>query len=69
MAQYRVLGYSADGGNTRAFLGKGSKIFIAGVGQTVEGRIEVAAITETAVKLRETRTNLEATLPYKKGEK
>ena len=35
----------------------------------MEGRIEIAAITATAVKLRETRTNLEATLPYKKGEK
>ncbi len=65
MAQYRVLGYSTDGGDTRAFLGKGRKIFIAGVGETVEGQIEIAAITETAVKLRETRTNLEATLPYK----
>ncbi len=67
MSQYRVLGYSTDGGDTRAFLGKGRKIFIAGVGETVEGRIEIAAITDTAVKLRETRTNVEATLPYEKS--
>ncbi len=67
MAQYRVLGYSSDRGRALAFLGKGRKIFIAGVGETVEGRIEIAAITDTAVKLRETRTNVEATLPYKQA--
>ncbi len=51
LAQYRVLGYSSDGGRALAFLGKGRKIFIAGVGETVEGRIVIAAITDTAVKL------------------
>ncbi len=67
MSQYRVLGYSSEGGEPRAFLGKGNKIFIARVGEELEDRIQVAAITDTAVKLRETRTRLEATLPYEKG--
>ena len=67
MSQYRVLGYSSEGGEPRAFLGKGSKIFIARVGEELEDHIQDAAITDTAVKLRETRTRLEATLPYEKG--
>ena len=67
MAQYRVLGYAIDGGELQAFLGKGTKIFIVGVGETLEGRIQIAEITDTAVKLRETRTNLETTLAYKKA--
>ncbi len=67
MAQYRVLGYAIDGGEPQAFLGKGTKIFIVGVGETLEGRIQIAEITDTAVKLRETRTNLETTLAYKKA--
>ncbi len=67
MAQYRVLGYATDGGQPQAFLGKGTKIFIVGIGETLEGRIQIAEITDTAVKLRETRTNLETTLPYKKA--
>lgn len=65
MAQYRVLGYSAEGAAPRAFLGKGNKIFIAQVGEELEDRIVVAAISAEAVKLRETRTKLEATLPMK----
>ncbi len=67
MAQYRVLGYATDGGEPQAFLAKGTKIFIVGIGETLEGRIQIAEITDTAVKLRETRTNLETTLPYKKA--
>ncbi len=69
MAAYRVLGYSREGGQPRAFLGKGRKIFIAGIGEELEDRIHVAAITEKAVRLRETRTQVEATLLYEKAGK
>lgn len=65
MAQYRALGFSRDGGTPRAFIGKGNKIYIAQVGEELENRIVVAAITADAVKLRETRTRLEATLPLR----
>lgn len=69
MAAYRILGYSQDGGQPRAFLGKGRKIFIAGVGEELEDRIQVAAITEKAVRLRETRSQSEATLQFDKTAK
>ncbi len=65
MAQYRALGFSEDGGTPRAFLGKGTKIYIAQVGEELEERIVVAAITADSVRLRETRTRLEATLPLR----
>ncbi len=62
MAQYRFLGYLTQGGQQRAFLGKGREIFIVGMGEAVEGGITVAAIDATSVKLREINTNLESTL-------
>lgn len=65
MGQYRALGFSEDGGTPRAFLGKGNKIYIAQVGEELEERIVVAAITADAVRLRETRTRLETTLPLR----
>lgn len=65
MAQYRALGFSQDGGTPRAFLGKGNKIYIAEVGEELEHRIVVAGITAEAIRLRETRTRLEATLPLR----
>ncbi len=65
MAQFRALGFSEEGGTPLAFLGKGNKIYIAQVGEELEDRIIVAAITGTAVRLRETRTRLETTLPLR----
>ncbi len=65
LAEFRALGFSEDGGTPRAFLGKGNKIYIVQVGEELEDRIVVAAITATSVRLRETRTRLEATLPLR----
>lgn len=65
MAQYRALGFAEDSGTPRAFLGKGNKIYIVQVGEELEERIVVAAITTDTVKLRETRTRLETTLPLR----
>ncbi len=62
MAQYRFLGYLTQGGQLRAFLGKGREIFIVGMGEAVEGGITVAAIDATSIKLREINTNFESTL-------
>ena len=66
MAQYRFLGYLTQQGEHRAFLGKGQALFIVRLGETVEGKIQVAAIDASAVKLRETTTNVETTLPLTK---
>jgi len=53
-------------GEQRAFLGKGPSLFIVRVGDTVEGKIQVAAIDASEVKLRETSTNAETTIPLTK---
>ena len=66
MAQYRFLGYLTQRGEQQAFLGKGQAIFIVRVGDTVEGKIQVAAIDASEVKLRETSTNAETTIPLTK---
>ena len=66
MAQYRFLGYLTQHGEHRAFLGKGSSLFIVRIGDTVEGKIQVAAIDASAVKLREATTNVESTIPLTK---
>ncbi|MGH7206079.1 MAG: hypothetical protein ACREI2_07715 [Nitrospiraceae bacterium] len=66
MAQYRYLGYLSQGGEERAFLGKGREIYIIRMGDTLEGRFQVASIDAKAVKLRETRTNLETLIQLTK---
>lgn len=66
MAQYRFLGYLTQQGEHRAFLGKGPSLFIVRIGDTVEGKIQVAAIEPSAVKLREVSTNVETTIPLTK---
>jgi len=67
IAQYRFLGYLTQQGEHRAFLGKGQSLFIVRIGDTVEGKIQVAAIDPSAVKLRETGTNVETTLSLTKS--
>ena len=68
MAQYRFLGYLSRGGEQRAFLQKGREIYIMRTGEMAEGHIQVMAIDTGTVKLKETATNLEATLPLVKRE-
>lgn len=68
MAQYRFLGYLSRGGEQRAFLQKGREIYIMRPGEMAEGHIQVMAIDPGAVTLKETATNLEATLPLVKRE-
>lgn len=67
MAQYRFLGYLTQQGEHRAFLGKGQALFIVRIGETVEGKIQVAAIDPSAVKLLEVSTNVETTIPLTKA--
>jgi len=62
LGQFRFLGYLGQGGDERAFLIKGQDIFIVRVGDSIEGRITVAAIEPSSVKLRDTSTSLETTL-------
>ena len=66
MSRYRFLGYLTRNGAPQAFLGKGTDIYIVKVGETIEGRIQVATIDATAVKLVEQTTSTEASLPLVK---
>ncbi|OLB02307.1 MAG: hypothetical protein AUH21_05910 [Nitrospirae bacterium 13_2_20CM_62_7] len=66
LGQYRFFGYLGQGGDQRAFLSKGNDIFIVRVGDSIEGRITVAAIDASSVRLRETSTSLETTLSLTK---
>jgi hypothetical protein len=67
MSQYRFLGYLTQGGESKAFLGKGKDIFVVRPGETVDGRIQITAIDPTSVKLKETSTSLETTIPLTKS--
>ncbi len=66
MSQYRFLGYLTQGGESKAFLSKGRDIFVVRAGETVDGRIQITAIDATSVKLKETGTNLETSIPLTK---
>lgn len=66
MAQYRFLGYLTEAGAHRAFLAKGSDLYIVTLGETVEGQIQVAAIDQAAVTLVDLPTRLETSLPLVK---
>lgn len=67
MGQYRYLGYLQQDGRQRAFLGKGTEIYIIHQGDTLEGKFLVADIEATAVILKERQNELEARLELKKG--
>lgn len=66
MGQYRYLGYLQQDGRQRAFLGRGTDIFIIHQGDTLEGKFVVAGIEATAVILKERQNELEARLELKK---
>jgi hypothetical protein len=66
MGQYRFIGFLTQAGENRAFLGKGSNIFIVRSGETLEGKIQVKSIDATAVKLTEQTTQVETSLPLTK---
>ena len=66
MGQYRFFGYVAQGGQHRAFLAKGREIYIVHPGETLEGRILVTGVDASGVKLKDSATSQEATLPLRK---
>jgi hypothetical protein len=66
MDQYRFFGYLAEGGQHRAFLAKGREIYIVRTGETLEGRLLVTGVDASGVKLKDSTTSQEATLPLKK---
>ena len=66
MGQYRFFGYLTEGGQHRAFLAKGREIYIVRTGETLEGRILVTGVDASGVKLKDSATSQEATLPLKK---
>lgn len=68
MGQYRYLGYVNQNGVQKAFLGKGREIYILKVGETLEGKFQVALIEATTVKLLDTESKLETVLKLKKEE-
>ena len=66
MGQYRYLGYLNQQGVHKAFVGKGTDIYIIRTGDTLDGKFLVASIGPTSVKLKEPTTNLETSLDLTK---
>ena len=66
MGQYRYLGYLNQQGVHKAFVGKGTDIYIIRTGDTLDGKFLVASIGPTSVKLKEPITNLETSLDLTK---
>ena len=62
MGQYRYLGYLNQQGVHKAFVGKGTDIYIIRKGDTLDGKFLVSAIDPTSVKLKEPITSLETSL-------
>jgi hypothetical protein len=66
MTQYRFLGYLTEAGAHRAFLAKGSDLYIVTLADTVEAQIQVTSIDQATVKLTDTPTHVETSLPLVK---
>lgn len=66
MGQYRYLGYLSQQGVQKAFVGKGTDIYIIRTGDTLDGKFLVASIDPTTVKLKEPTTSLETSLDLRK---
>lgn len=66
LGQYRFLGYLTEGGEHRAFIGKGRELYIVRTGETMEGRIRVGGIEPSGVKLTDADTGVGTTLPLVK---
>jgi hypothetical protein len=67
LVQYRYLGYLTRNGISEAFLAKGNVLHIAKIGDTIEQRVLVKAISPAGVILQETGTHVEETVglaPY-----
>lgn len=63
MAQYRFIGYLSQNGEPRAFLGKGTDLYIVRAGETLEDQIRVASIGTTSLRLRDAVSHTESALP------
>jgi hypothetical protein len=66
LGQYRFMGYLTEGGEHRAFLGKGRELYIVRTGETVEGRVRVNSIEPSGVKLTDADTGIGTMLPLAK---
>ncbi len=67
LAQFRYLGYLNRGGESQAFLAKGTELFIVKNSQTIEQSVVVKAVTPVQVVLQEIRTRVEQTVPILAG--
>lgn len=63
LAQYRFVGYLTQGGESKAFLGKGREIYVVKTGDLLEERVRVHTIAASSVTLVDAGTNVEATIP------
>ena len=66
MGQYRYLGYLNQQGVHKAFVGKGTDIYIIRKGDKLDGKFLVSAIDPTSVTLKEPITSLETSLDLTK---
>jgi hypothetical protein len=63
LATYRFLGYITERGAHRVFLGKGTELFVVGIGEPVESRIRLSAMDATAVTLLDEETHVSLSIP------
>jgi hypothetical protein len=66
LGQYRFLGYVTQGGEQRAFLAKGKELYIASVGELLDGKIHVTRMDGVSVRLTDAITKLEQTVALSK---
>lgn len=65
LEQYRFLGFVSQDGVQQAFVAKGQEIFIVRIGERLDGQIQVSAINQTGITLRDVSVDVEITLTAK----
>lgn len=66
LTEFRFLGFLTSGGGKRAFLSKGSVMYLVESGDTVDGHVEVVMIDAGSMTLRHAIGNVETTLVLSK---
>lgn len=67
LARFRYLGYLSRDGRDQAFLSKGKELYIVRNDETIEQTVLVKTVMPSSVILRETRTQVERTVPLVEG--
>lgn len=62
LAAFRFLGFLERDGVAQVFLARGSELYVVANGDIVEGKYAITVIDTSSVKIRATRTGVEATI-------